>query len=269
VGYLGPRGTFCELAARKHFPATNISFISFFTIPEIFKAVVSRKIDYGVVPAENSIEGSVNITLDLLYRTEISICGEVEERVKHNLIVKPGTKYSDIKTILSHQQALAQCRNFLEKEFPKARLIEVSSTALAVTRIKRLKNAAAIGTEISAKLYKMKVAARDIGNGSTNFTRFLVLSTKDSKPTGHDKTSLIFASKNIPGALYRSLEPFARMNINLSKIESRPIREKPWEYIFFMDFEGHREDPKCREALEELKKISVFFKILGSYPRSI
>jgi prephenate dehydratase len=269
VAYLGPRGTFSEQAARKFFTQKNVKFVEALTIREIFEKIVNRKIDYGVVPLENSIEGSVNITLDLLYHSNIKICGEIEEPINHNLIVKPGTKRETIKIIVSHPQALAQCLTYIERNFPKAVLKEASSTAAAVKNLRKLKNAAAIGTMLAAKIYGMKILDRNIDGENKNFTRFIVLSLKDGKPTGKDKTSIIFSVKDEPGALYKALKPFATRNINLTKIESRPAKDEPWSYIFFTDFEGHRKDEKCRDALKELSKQCKLVKVLGSYPKAV
>ena len=269
VAYLGPRGTFSEQAARRFFSQKNAKFIEALTIKEIFEKIVNREIDYGVVPLENSIEGSVNVTLDLLYYLNVKICGEIAEPIRHNLIVKPGTKRRDIRIIVSHPQALAQCSAYIEKNFPKAILKEASSTAAAVKSLRRLKKAAAIGTRLAAEIYGMKILDENISGDNKNFTRFIVLSLEDCEPTGKDKTSIIFSVKDEPGALYKALKPFATRNINLTKIESRPSKDEPWSYIFFTDFEGHRKDEKCIEALKELSKQCKLVKILGSYPKAV
>jgi len=271
VAYLGPKGTFSEEAAKKYFSnLKNVVYLDFPTVQDVFKVVEEEKVNYGVVPVENSIEGSVNLTLDLLYKTKLKIVGEITEKIEHNLIVNPSTKKSNIKIILSHPQALAQCRGFLMEKFPKTKLVEVESTALAVKKLKTLKNAAAIGSQYAAKVYGMKILAKNIGDFKNNFTRFLIVGWKDSeKPSGNDKTSLTFSLKDEPGALFRFLKPFAEKNINLTKIESRPSKIKPWEYVFFMEFEGHKEDLKCKEALKEAEKLCVYLKVLGSYPRKV
>ena len=268
VAYLGPEGTFSEQAAKKYFSdRKNVFYFECSTIPEVFEAVEKGKAGYGVVPVENSIEGSVNLTLDLLYQKNLRIAGETTQKIEHNLIVNPKTKGLNIKVIVSHPQAIAQCRKFLAKKFPKARFIEVESTALAVKKLKTLKNAAAIGSIHAAKIYGMKVLAENIGDVKNNLTRFFILAKKDSKPTGNDKTSLMFSLKHEPGALFRFLKPFAEKNINLTKIESRPSKVKPWQYIFLMEFEGHRLDKKCLEALREAKKLCEKLRVLGSYPK--
>lgn len=268
VAFLGPRGTFCEQAARKFFSGLPAIFIEYLTIKDVFRAVLSNEVDYGVVPVENSTEGSISLTLDLLLNYDIKIYGEIEQKAVHNLIVKPGTKLKNIKIILSHPQALAQCKRFLEENLPKAKIKEVSSTSAAVKALKRLKNAAAIGSELAAEIYGCEILAKGIEDNPENYTRFFVLSKKDREPSGNDKTSIIFSVEHVPGALFRALEPFAKRKINLTKIESRPTRKKPWDYVFFVDFEGHKNEPHCKEALEELKRICSFIKILGSYPKA-
>ena len=268
VAYLGPKGTFSEVATKHYFSSlSNVKYIEAQAIPDIFKLVEEEIVDYGVVPAENSIEGSVNITLDMLYRSpKVKITGEIVENIQHNLIAKSRIKRKNLKIILSHPHALAQCRRFIAKNFPNVKLVEVESTAQAVKKLKNIRRAAAIASEYAAKTYGMKILARDIGDYPNNYTRFLVLGRKDSKPIGRDKTFVIFSLKDKPGALFNFLKPFAKRNINLTKIESRPSKVKPWEYIFFMEFEGHRKDKKCIEALREAKNLCETLKILGSYP---
>ena len=265
IAYLGPRGTFCEEAARKYAPSSAI-FIPQPDIPEIFQSVSSGMAELGIVPLENSMEGSVGLTLDLLLESDLMICGEIVLRIEHNLIAKPGTRIEDIRTLVSHPQALAQCRRFISSRLPKAEKIEASSTSRAVELIKGMEGAAAIGTELAANLNGMEILERGIEDCKNNFTRFLAISRADSPPTGFDKTSIIFSVENKPGALYRALEEFAKRDINLTKIESRPAKGRLWEYIFYVDFEGHREDPKCKGALECLGRKARFLKILGSYP---
>jgi len=267
VAYLGPEGTFCEQAAQKYFHDTTSALITCPTIREVFYAVEQTKAAYGVVPVENSLEGSERRTLDLLLEKELLISGEVDLRVVHNFIVRPGTLLEHVRMILSHPQALAQCRQFLEKHFPKAELREVSSTARAVQQLTEVENAAAVGTEIAAQRYGMEIAYRQIEDDLNNFTRFFILSKEDRMPTGRDKTSLIFSAKHEPGALFQVLEAFAVRGINLTKIESRPQRGRPWEYVFYLDFEGHRTEQRSKEALEAMKEKCIFVKILGSYPK--
>ncbi len=267
IAYLGPIGTFCQKAAFTFFSEKDAFLIDCSNISDIFRIVEDGRVDFGVVPVENSTEGSVNIALDLLLESEIHITGEIEERISHNLIAKSGTKLEEIRIIFSHPQAIAQCRNFLEKKFPNIQITETSSTAAAVKNLKDAKNSAAIGSDLSAKEYNMKILIEKIEDNPNNFTRFLVLGKKDCKPTGNDKTSIIFSVKHLPGALYQALGIFAKREINLTKIESRPTKDKPWEYIFFCDFEGHKNENKLQGALKELGNEAIYIKILGSYPR--
>jgi len=268
VAFLGPAGTFSEQAAKKFFFNMPASFIECQSIQDVFRAVSVGDADFGVAPVENSLEGSVNIVLDLLLNSSLKVFGEIEEKITHNLIVKPGTKIGDIKLVISHPQALAQCRKFIEENLHGVKIKECNSTALAVKMAKKIKGAAAIGTELAAQIYGMEIAAREIEDWTNNFTRFFVLSKIEAEPTGNDKTSIIFSVKHKPGALYQALEVFAKKQINLTKIESRPSRKKPWEYLFYCDFEGHKEKTPCNEALKELKKKCAFIKILGSYPKA-
>ncbi|MFQ5997847.1 MAG: prephenate dehydratase [Candidatus Bathyarchaeia archaeon] len=268
VAYLGPAGTYTEQAMINYFVDSVPKYQTCGTLLDIFRAVTSNKALYGVVPLENSTDGSVNATLDLLYREDLKICGEVEEEVRHCLIVRPKTTLQSVKVVISHPQALAQCRDFLVKHFPHAKTMEADSTASAVRITARAKDAAAIGSERAARTSRLKIALDNIADNPNNFTRFAVIAKNDAVPTGNDKTSTVFAMKNVAGALHKALEPFAKRRINLTKIESRPTRDKPWEYIFFMDFEGHHSDRLCNEALEEMKKFCQLFKLLGSYPKA-
>jgi len=268
VAFLGPRGTFCEQASRTYFKNSSVKFVEHPTITDVFRAVSVGEADYGVTPVENSTEGSVNVALDLLLTSDLKVCGEIEQRIRHNLITKPGTKWHNVKTVISHPQAIAQCRKFLEENLPEARLKEVSSTSAAVMMVKKFKNTAAIGTELAAEIHDMEIVAHGIEDNPRNFTRFFVLSRNDAKPTGDDKTSIIFSVKHTPGALYDALQAFAKRNLNLSKIESRPARRVPWEYVFYCDFEGHRDEEKCQTALKDLESKCIFLKVLGSYPKA-
>ena len=268
AAFLGPKGTFCEQAAMTFLKDSNVSFTDCKSINDIFILVEGEKVNYGIIPVENSTEGSVNIALDLLLESNISISGEVEERITHNLIAAPRTELKDIKIIYSHPQAIAQCRDFIEKSLPNVQARDASSTAAAVNVAKDMENTAAIGSKLAAKVYDMNILKEKIEDNPNNFTRFLVLAKKDADPTGYDKTSIIFSVQHFPGALHKALGVFAGRGINLTKIESRPTKDKPWEYIFFCDFEGHRTDKKLHEAFMELRNTTIVLKILGSYPRS-
>ena len=267
VAYLGPEGTFCELAARKYF--TGGTLVPYLSVVDVFIAVEDEDAKYGVVPVENSTDGSVPVTLDCLLESKVMVCGEVELKIVHNLIAKPNTDLSKIEVILSHPQALAQCRQFLRNMFPKAELREVSSTARAVEMLRNVIKAAAIGSEIAAERNNMVVIRRKIEDEPNNVTRFFVLGKKDAEPTGKDKTSLIFSTKHVPGSLYRVLEVFAARGINLTRIESRPEKKSPWNYVFYVDFEGHRADTKVKEALDILGERCTYVKVLGSYPKTL
>ncbi len=267
VAFLGPRGTFAEEAARKIFPESGVRFIACSSIFDTFRTVSSGGALYGVVPIENSTEGSVTTTHDLLVDYDLMVWAEIDLPISQNLIVKPGTNLADLKVILSHPQALAQCRRYLEEHFLGIELRGTSSTAGAVEKLKELGNAAAVGTPLAARIFGMEIAAKGIQDNSRNYTRFFVLSKNDREVTGTDKTSLVFSVRHVPGALYSVLQVFAEKNLNMTKIESRPSKEKEWEYVFFIDFEGHRSSRIVVEALEELKDRTLFLKVLGSYPR--
>lgn len=266
IAYLGPKGSFTEIAAMKFLNEANVRYIPKPTIREVFRSVESGDVDMGVVPIENSIEGSVNITLDLLLDTPLKIYGEVELRVDHCLLASPGSTMEDIRVIFSHPQAIAQCRAFLETVIPHAEIVEVNSTSKAAEIVRNLRGAAAIASERTASIYGLEVLAKSIQDYHDNYTRFIVLSLNEHPPTGFDKTSLIFSVPNKPGALYNALEPFALKNVNLTKIESRPTRGKPWDYVFYMDMEGHKLDSNVKEAINELEARASFLKVLGSYP---
>jgi len=268
VAFLGPRGTFCEQAAREHFRDLNAIFDERPSIADIFRSVSVREADSGVVPIENSNEGSVVATLDLLGESDLKISGEVILRIKHNLMARPDTGLDEISEVASHPQALVQCHQYLKENLSSAKLVESRSTAEAVRLASERNGIAAIGTELAAQLYGMTILASGIEDNRENHTRFFVLSWDDYEPTGRDRTSVLFSVRHCPGSLHEALVALSGRMINLTKIESRPARGKPWEYVFFCDFEGHRKDLKCQEALEELQRKTVYLKVLGSYPRA-
>lgn len=268
IAYLGPPGTFTEEAARVYQPQGQ--HLSFSSIAAVAAAVETKMADEGVVPIENSIEGSVSATLDLLiHESSLAICHELVLPIHHYLLVKPGMSEKDIKVIYSHPQALGQCRRFLESCFPKATAVAALSTAAAVEEMMAVDGAAAaIGTPRAAALYGAEILAHHIQDQRSNETRFVVIASADHPPTGNDKTSLCFAvAEDRPGALCNILLEFATRNINLAKIESRPSRESLGRYIFLVDLEGHRQDPIVIEALEGVRAKVALFKIFGSYPR--
>lgn len=266
VVYLGPPATHTHLACIERF-GSSIQAVPKESIQEVFEAVERGKASYGVVPIENSTEGVVNRTLDMFIDSEVKICGEVLIRISHDLLSQSG-KPENIQKIYSHPQALGQCRQWLRKNFPQVSLAEAVSTAKAAQMAAGDPQAAAIASSFAAHLYGLKVIESQIEDYLHNYTRFLVLSQKIRERTGRDKTSLLFSIADSPGSLYRVLKPFSEKAINLTKIESRPIKDKPWEYVFFLDFEGHVMDPHIKEAMAEMGKEVLFLKFLGSYPWS-
>ena len=267
VAFQGERGAYSESAVFQFFGAvTEVKPCRDFK--DVFDSVCMQKTKFGVIPVENSLEGSVTQNYDLFLRNDLKVCGEVIVKIEHCLIANLGTALADIKVVYSHPQALAQCRTFLE-EFGRE-LIQTYDTAGSVKMIKEkgLKNAAAIASERAANLYSMHILSKDIADNPENYTRFFVLSTEDSPVTGKDKTSIIFSAAHKPGSLYHALGEFAKRDINLTKIESRPTKQTAWEYNFYLDFEGHRNEKRCAETLNALKKYAVFIKILGSYPKA-
>ena len=264
VAFQGELGAYSESAVYSFF-GDSIEVKPCESFAEVFESVKTGDVNYGVVPIENSIEGSVNRTYDLFLEYDLKVCGEIILRISHCLIAHQDTKLNQIKTVYSHPQALAQCRKFLEEH--KLKAISTFDTAGSVKMIKeeKLMDAAAIASERAAEIYNMTILAREIEDIKNNSTRFFVLNKRDSPYSGHDKTSIIFAAKSIPGALYQVLKEFADRNINLTKIESRPTKSTPWEYHFYLDFEGHRTEQQCQDALESIKDKTLFVKILGSY----
>jgi len=268
VAFQGERGAYSENAVYQFFGSTAEAKPCR-DFRDVFESVKKQEAQAGVVPVENSIEGSVNQNYDLFFTYDLKVCGEVIVKVAHCLIANPGTSLDAVKAVYSHPQALAQCRSFLERL--NCELIPTYDTAGSVKLIKekKLTNAAAIASEKAAELYGMKILARDIADNPENYTRFFVLSKEDSPITGKDKTSIIFSAKHEPSSLYHALGEFAKRNINLTKIESRPTKKTPWEYNFYLDFEGHRTEPRCAEALKALEKYAIFVRILGSYPKAV
>ena len=268
IAYLGPPGTFTEEAAL--FYDESAQLIPFPSVPAVAVAVDSGMAEEGVVAIENSIEGSVTDTLDLLiHESTVLIKKELVLPIEHQLLSKPETDVSEVKVIFSHPQALAQCRRFIERCFPKVEVVAALSTAAAVEEMMASKHpAAAIGTKRAAKIYGAHTLAQGIQDQASNVTRFVVLAATDHPPTGNDKTSLCFSfAEDRPGALCEVLQEFAQRSINLAKVESRPSKESLGRYIFLVDLEGHREDIVINEALARVREKAALFKILGSYPR--
>jgi prephenate dehydratase len=268
IAYLGPPGTFSEEAALKYDEKAQL--LPFSSIPAVAAAVDTGIAEEGVVAIENSLEGSVTDTLDLLiHESKLLIRQELVLPVEHHLLVKPGTEALELKVIFSHPQALAQCRRFLERCFPKADLMAALSTAAAVEQMMSSPTpAAAIGTHRAAQLYGAQILARNVQEHSHNATRFVVLARNDHPPTGRDKTSLCFSfGEDRPGLLYGVLKEFAECNINLAKVESRPSKESLGKYIFLVDLEGHRQDLSIAQVLKKVQAKTSLFKVFGSYPR--
>jgi chorismate mutase / prephenate dehydratase len=263
VAFLGPKTTFSHQAVLFFF-GDSAELLPQRGITEIFEAVEKGKSDFGMVPVENSIEGSIRLTLDLLKESALSIYGETTIPVKPYLI-GPGKKKT-LKEIYSHPQPLAQCRRWLRVHCPEALLIETTSTAAAIDKIENKPDRAAIVTELAARLKHYPVLAKGIQDVKSNKTRFLILSREKRQPGKQNKTSLVFLCHDRPGALVDCLKVFKRFGINLTKIESRPSQKKEWEYYFFVDLAGHEEDAVVKKALNQLKKTVLFLKVLGSYP---
>ena len=268
LGYFGPAGTYTEEAALRYDPDADLQ--PFPTIAAVGLAVVSSVTDQGVVPIENSLEGSVNYTLDLLVsQSELAIFNEIVLPIEHYLMAKPGTRPADIQVVYSHPQSLAQCREFLERCFPGAQQMASLSNSAAVADMKESKlPAAAIAPMRAAELYAAEIIGQNIQDSPNNVTRFVVLALHDHPPTGNDRTSMYLSfEQDAPGILYRALQEFALREINLVKIESRPTKQSLGQYIFLIDCDGHREDPPLREAIEAFAGPSRQLKVLGSYPR--
>ncbi len=267
IAYLGPKATFTHQAALEFF-GFSAQYVPCTTIRDVFVEVESDRADYGVVPVENTIEGVVNYTLDMFLESDLKISGEVVIPINLHLM-STSESLSEIKKVYSHKVALGQCRSWLEKNLPSAQLIETESTAKACEIALEEEGSAAVASEVASYTYHLNILAANIQESSDNFTRFLVVSKREIGPTGKDKTSLIFAVRDEPGALYRALEAFYLKGVNLTKIESRPSRKRAWDYVFFVDLEGHREEEAVRETLEELRKRTQMVKILGSYPKAL
>ncbi len=268
IAYLGPEGTFTQAAAQKHF-GHAVKTNSMSTIDEVFREVESGSAHYGVVPVENSTEGMVNTTLDSFIHSDLKICGEVELRIHHHLMVGKNTKADSVTRIYSHQQSLAQCRQWLDAHYPSADRIAVSSNSEAARRLQSEWNAAAIGGEVAAELYGLEKLASNIEDNPHNTTRFLIVGNESVPPSGQDKTSIIVSMKNKSGALYELLAPFHKAGIMLTRVETRPSRDGTWAYLFFIDFEGHSEDDAVKGVMNEVEVLAVNLKKLGSYPKAV
>lgn len=264
VAYLGPRATFTHMACMQKF-GSSAQYVPVHSIKEVFSEVERGRANFGVVPIENTTEGVVNHTLDMFVDSNLLIYGEILQEVSHHLLSQSGMM-DEVKKIYSHPHAIAQCRNWLETNLPHVPVVEVASTARAAELCMDEPASAAIASELAGQLYGLKVIKSRIEDNLNNVTRFLVLSQKAPERTGKDKTSLMLSVKDKVGALYDLLRPFASHGLSMTKIESRPSRRKAWEYIFFVDVEGHIEEERVNKAVEEIKGRCLFLKILGSYP---
>lgn len=269
IAFLGPEGTFTQAAALKHF-GHSVKTVPLATIDAVFREVEAGAVNYGVVPVENSTEGVVTHTADTFMNSAVRIIGEVELRIHHHFLVAEGTRTESISRVYSHQQSLAQCRNWLDTHYPRIEKVAVSSNAEAAKRIKGEWQSAAIAGDIAADLYGLKKLHEGIEDNPQNTTRFLIIGSEAVPRSGDDKTSIIAAMHhNRAGALYELLEPFKRRGINLTRIESRPSRTDAWSYVFFIDFDGHVDDIPVKEALAELEACVRELKLLGSYPKAV
>src|SRR5262245_52289625 len=269
VAYLGPEGTFSEQAVRKQF-GSAVEARPTASVDDCFRSAESGATQFTVVPVENSTEGVVGRTLDLLTQTPLRICGEIELRVQQNLLSRE-KKIAAVKKVYSHSQSLAQCNGWLGKNLPKAARIPVASNAEAAQRAAKEKGAAAIAGALAGERYKLGVLAKSIEDSPDNTTRFLVLGQIDSAPSGKDRTSLVVSAENKPGAVHALLTPLAEHRVSMTRIESRPLRTRAslWEYFFFIDVEGHQQDAAVAKAIEGLRQKAPFLKILGSYPVAV
>lgn len=266
VAYLGPRATFTHMAGMQQF-GLAAHYVPVESIKDIFSEVERGRADYGVVPIENSTEGVVNYTLDTFIDSDLKISAEVMLEVSQTLMNKTG-RIEDIKKIYTHPQVPGQCRQWLEKNVPTVPIADAPSTSRAAEMAAEDPALAAIASETAALLNGLQTVAKSIQDSTNNYTRFLVIAPKSPGRTGRDKTSIMFSIKDRVGALYAMLEPFAQLGVNLTRLDARPSGKKVWDYVFFLDMEGHTEDKKVAEAIESLKKDCLFLKVLGSYPKS-
>lgn len=270
IGYLGPKGTFSHEAMKKYTGQAAYISRDYPRIPDIFAAMQDGQLDEAIVPIENSIEGAVNATMDMMTLDNgLWIRAEVVIPVREHLLARKGTDLADIRTVISHPQPLGQCRRFLSENLPDAVLKAAHSTAAAAEEVASGPgDMAAIGSRAAAEAYDLEILREDIQDHDNNITRFIVLGRSDAERTGNDKTSIIFSTEDKPGSLYRVLQIFNLWDINMTRIESRPTKNRLGRYIFFVDLLGHREDDDLRDALTMVKRKTSFLKILGSYPVS-
>jgi chorismate mutase/prephenate dehydratase len=267
IGYLGPAGTFSEMAVGKHF-GQSVDAVPLASIDEVFRQAETGATGFAVVPVENSTEGAVGRTLDLLLHTPLTICAEIVLRVHQNLMAK-AESLAGLARIYSHAQSLAQCHQWLSRNLAQAERVQVSSNAEAARLAANEPGACAVGPAIAADRYGLRILAQNIEDEPRNLTRFLVLGNVEPAPSGRDITSLVLSAPNRPGAVHELIGPFARHGVSMNRIESRPARVGTWEYMFYIDIVGHSRDPEVAAALAELKGLAPFLRILGSYPAAV
>ena len=267
VAYLGPQGTFSEMALGQHFGA-GVEAQPCASIDDVFRAAETGNSEYAVVPVENSTDGAIGRTLDLLLATPLKICAEVVLRVQQNLMAKSAAMKA-ISKVYSHPQSLAQCQGWLSQHLPRAARVPAASNAEGARIAAKERGAAAIGPEIAAERYGLKILARSIEDDAKNRTRFLVLGAHDAGPSGKDRTSLVMTTHNRPGSLHELIASFSTCGVNMTRLESRPARTGQWEYYFYVDIEGHQQDANVAKALAELRDKAPFVKIFGSYPAAV
>ena len=268
VSYLGPVGTFSEKAALKHFGEGAVT-LPCSSIDEVYRAVESGAADFGIVPIENSTEGAVGRSLDLMPQSPLNICGEVLLRIHHHLMSKGAADFKSIKRVFSHGQSLAQCHEWLNNNLPHVERVAVASNAEAARRAAEELGSAAVAGEMAAEHYGLTLLASNVEDEPNNTTRFLIIGEYQPQQSGRDKTSLVLSAKNKAGAVYEMLTPFAQRGVSMTKFESRPSRVAIWEYLFFVDIEGHRKDAHVAAALVQLETIAGYVKVLGSYPQAV
>ena len=268
VAFLGPEGTFTQEATLKHFGDSAVT-VPKAAIDEVFRDVLAESCNYGVVPVENSTEGVVSHTLDSFIDSSVKICGEVELRIHQHFMIGPNTNKNTVTRVYSHAQSLAQCRKWLDSNYPNIERVAVSSNAEAARRVQGERNSAAIAGDMSCELYGLEKLWEKIEDLPDNSTRFLIIGREMVPPSGDDKTSIVVSVQNKPGALHNLLEPFRRHGVDMTRLESRPSRNSKWSYIFFIDFAAHVDDPAAAAVLAELADEVAELKILGSYPRAV
>lgn len=268
VAYLGPEGTFTQQATLKHFGQSAIC-VPFAAIDEVFREVEAGAVDYGVVPIENSTEGVISHTLDSFMDSGLQISGEVVLRIHQHLLLGENTRADKISTIYSHTSSLAQCRKWLDAHYPGVERVAMPSNAEAARKVKSEWHSAAIAGDMAAELYGLKRLAENIEDTPDNSTRFLIIGREKVPASGDDKTSLMVSMRNQPGALHQILEPFNTHNIDMTRVESRPSRSGAWNYVFFIDFDGHIDEPRVQPVLKEIAESAADMKVLGSYPKGV